>query len=100
LTVSVNGVRLGETTLADDPADAAGVLSLHLNEDFECASYGELISLEADADQTAQILDAVRDGALTVRFEVPRDGVRGGLNLYGDRMGATPVAPTLFLDFE
>jgi hypothetical protein len=41
-------------------------------------------------------------GYLTVRFEVPRqpDTVPGGLSLYGARMGAYPVAPTLFLDLD
>jgi hypothetical protein len=37
---------------------------------------------------------------VVVRFEVPRSGVRGGLNLYGARMGAYPVDPTLFVDME
>ena len=34
----------------------------------------------------------------SVRFEVPRTGRMGGLNLYGARMGAFPVDPTLFID--
>ena len=41
-----------------------------------------------------------------VRFEVPGSrrertaGAQGGLNLYGARMGAYPLDPTLFLDVE
>jgi hypothetical protein len=35
-----------------------------------------------------------------VRFEVPRwpGALRSGLSLYGARMGAYPLDPTLFLD--
>jgi hypothetical protein len=98
LVVTVNGVRLGAARLPDDPADARGVLSAHLNENFEYASYGFLTTFEADAETAQRILTASANGELTLRFEVPRTGRAGGLNLYGARMGAFPVDPTLFLD--
>jgi hypothetical protein len=41
---------------------------------------------------------AARQGQLVVRFEVPRGGVPGGINLYGARLGAYPIDPLLFLD--
>ncbi len=100
VAVSINGVPLGTTRLADDPADARGVLSAHLNENFEYASYGFLTALEADAETSRRILAAAQDGELTICFEVPRTGKAGGLNLYGARMGAFPLDPTLFLDLE
>lgn len=101
LDVSLNGLSLGRTRLPDDPADARGVLSLHLHPDYEFASYGFLTRLSADADTTRRVLDAVQNSAITVRFEIPHGAGRtGGLNLYGSRMGAFPVAPTLFLDLE
>ena len=41
---------------------------------------------------------AIQSGRLLIRFEVPRSAA-GGINLYGARMGAYPVDPTVFLDF-
>jgi hypothetical protein len=97
LVVSVNGIRLGANRLPDDPADARGVLSVHLYENFEYASYGFLTTLEADPETVQRILAASLNGEVTLRFEVPRTGRAGGLNLYGARMGAFPVDPTLFI---
>ena len=105
--VSINGVPLDTVVLPDDPADARGVLSAHLYENFEYASYGFLTTLHADAETTRRILAASQNGELTVRFEVPRSASAhsphasaNGLNLYGARMGAYPIGPTLFLDTE
>jgi hypothetical protein len=100
VAVCINGIELGTTRLPDDPADARGVLSAHLNENFEYASHGFLTTLEADADTAHRILEASSNRELVVRFEVPRSGRSGGLNLYGARMGAFPIDPTLFLDVE
>lgn len=98
VVVSINGIRLGIVQLPDDPADARGVLSAYLSDTWEYASYGFLTTLHADATLTRRILAASRQGKLMIRFEVPRDGFVGGLNLYGARMGAYPVDPTVFLD--
>jgi hypothetical protein len=96
--VSINGVPLGEVLLPDDPADSRGVLSAHNSTEWELASFGFPYTLAADAAKTRQILDAAREGTLSVRFEVPRSGTRGGLNLYGARLGAYPIDPMLILD--
>jgi hypothetical protein len=100
LVVTVNGVQLSDSVrLPDDPADARGVLSAHLSPNFEYASYGFLTTLEADAKTARRILAASADGKLAVRFEIPQNAVkRGGLNLYGARMGAFPLDPTVLLD--
>ena len=74
------------------------MLSAHNGGEWEFASFGFLYTLAADAAKTRQILDGVRDEHLNVRFEVPRDGVRGGLNLYGARLGAYPIDPMLILE--
>ncbi len=103
VVVSVNGTQIGQIIrLPDDPADARGVLSLHLQENFEFGSYGFLTTVAADAETAKKALAAAPNGRLTVRFEVPRTtGAKAnGLNLYGERMGAFPVAPTLFVDGE
>ncbi len=98
--VRINGVSLGEAAIADDPADARGVLSANNHENFEFASYGFLTTLQADGEKAREILAASRNGEIIVRFEVPRTAGANGLNLYGARMGAYPVAPTVFLDVE
>jgi hypothetical protein len=98
VVVSINGAQIGATRLPDDPADAHGVLSAHLSEHWELSSHGYLITFEADAETAWRILDVADDRQLVVRFEVPRTGRRGGLNLYGARMGAYPIDPTLFVD--
>ena len=98
VVVAVNGVPLGTVALLDDPADAAGVLSAHNSPEWEFASYGFLTTLAADATKLRQIAEGTRDGELRVRFEVPRRGVRGGLNLYGARLGAYPIDPLLILE--
>ncbi len=100
LVVSVNGVQIGATRLPDDPADASGVLGVHLYQSFEMASHGYLTEFTADAETTRRILESTQNGEITVRFEVPRTGRAGGLNLYGARMGAFPVEPTLLLERE
>jgi hypothetical protein len=100
VVISVNGIPLGKVHLPDDPADAAGVLSAHNSPEWEFASYGFLTELAADTTKLRQIVDAARDNRLVVRFEVPRTGVRGGLNLYGARLGAYPIDPMLVLETE
>jgi hypothetical protein len=113
--VWANGVRLGHVRLPDDPADARGVLSLHYSDHWEPASYGFLHTFEADEattqrifaasqgsddeTQSAPVAQGVQAGRLLIRFEVPRGGIAGGVNLYGARMGAYPLDPTIFLDF-
>jgi hypothetical protein len=98
VVVTVNGVPVGRVALPDDPADARGVLSAHNGGEWEFASFGFLTDITADATKVRQIAEGMRDGVLRVRFEVPRDGVRGGLNLYGARLGAYPIDPMLILD--
>jgi hypothetical protein len=96
--VSLNGLRLGQVRLPDDPADARGVLSIHLHEPFEYGSYGFLVTLPADAGAARRMLGAGDGQAVTVRFAVARGTGAGGLSLYGARMGAYPLDPTLFVD--
>jgi hypothetical protein len=94
----VNGIRVGALQLPDDPADARGVLSAHTSAHWEPCSYGSLTRLEADREAAQRILAEAKDGRLVVRFEVPRTGFAGGLNLYGARAGAYPLDPVLLLD--
>lgn len=98
LVVSLNGVPLSGVRLPDDPADSRGVLSAHLYPNFEYVSYGFLTELETDA-RTAQHILTRQGGKLVVRFEIPHSAAkRGGLNLYGARMGAFPLGPTVLVE--
>lgn len=93
LTVRLNGRTIAQVTLPDDPADARGVLSHHLGSDP--GSHGYLQNLAVPEDILPAIrAEAARDGALTVSFAVDS----GGFALYGARVGAYPVAPTLVVE--
>lgn len=101
LVVRVNGIRAGALRLPDDPADARGVLSAHNSPHWEPCSYGFFTRLRMDAETSGRMLQETQtghDGRLLVRFEVPRTGVAGGLNLYGARMGAYPIDPVLLIE--
>lgn len=89
--VSLNGVPLGDVVLSDDPADARGVLSP--TGGYHPGSYGKLARLGAEA---AAVVDAIRrDGAFRLRLETLPP--HGGLAVFGDGLGASPVDPTLRL---
>jgi hypothetical protein len=98
VVVWLNGVRAGSVRLNDDPADSRGVLSVHNSEHWEGGSYGFVHTVAPSTAATKRILSQAQNGRLVVRFEVPRDGTAGGFNLYGARMGSSPVAPTVILE--
>ncbi len=94
VTVSINGVTVGQVTLPDDPADARGVLSHHSG--IDPGAYGFLTELAIDGTALQQALAGQQ--TLLVRFTVPGDrGVAGGISLYGARTGSYPVDPTILL---
>ena len=94
VTVSINGVVVGQVQLADDPADARGVLSHHNGVDP--GSYGFLTELVIDGATLQAALAG--QSTMQIRFTVPGEGSHpGGFALYGERLGCYPVEPTLFL---
>lgn len=96
LTVTVNGVPAASLTLPDDPADARGVLS-HLHT-LDPGSYGFLTRVGITGPALEEIRRAGPGGAITVSFEIPESAAnRGGLSLYGRRMGRYPCDPSLEL---
>jgi hypothetical protein len=97
VVVSVNGIEIGETTLADDPADARGVLS-HRSR-YQPGSYGWRIEMEGAA---RELLNSVRESRrLKLRLCVPSDARhQGGLAVFGENMGRYPMDPTLILDYD
>jgi hypothetical protein len=93
VTISVNGVEIETLGVPDCPADARGVLSyIH----GQPGIYGYLYSVKIDP------LTVCKGGTdrLTVRYEVKSDATeKGGLSLYGARMGRYPTAPHLLIYF-
>jgi hypothetical protein len=93
LALSVNGRSVDRVTLADDAADARGVLS-HLA-GIEHGSHGELV------DGMVTLTDRDRAGLaeglpMILRLAVPDDAPQqGGLSLYGANTGELPLDLTL-----
>jgi hypothetical protein len=93
LEIALNGQRVARLDLADDPADARGVLS-HLAR-IEHGSYGQLVRLTTPVPAAAQA-DLAAGRPLIVRFRVPDDAPHpGGLCVFGESTGAYPFDPTL-----
>ena len=91
--VYLNGVRIHSGTLADDPADARGVLS-HAR-GLHPGSYG-YIGANSAIVLPLEALKKTEGRQLVIRFEVPEDAEpAGGLAIFGDGMGRFPLDPTL-----
>ena len=91
VTISVNGVEIETLRIPDCPADTRGVLSyIH----GQPGNYGYLYNVKVDPS-------TVCNGGtetLTVRYEVKANAAeKGGLSLYGARMGRYPTAPHLLI---
>jgi hypothetical protein len=94
VAISINGGAAVRIEIADDPADARGVLS-HLAR-VDHGSHGEMIQINAPIPESA-IQDLESGKPLVLRFEVPEDGKRGGLAIFGADTGAYPFDPTLVI---
>jgi hypothetical protein len=95
VNIIVNGHRLEPIQLADDPADAHGVLSHQAG--FHHGSYGYLVRGELMLAGLEGFLENLRRRPLVrVIFEVPG----GGLAVYGERTGRYPLDPTIIIETE
>jgi len=97
VTVSINGIEVETITLPDDPADARGVLS-H-NAAFHHGSYGYLTTIHVDFAGRGAIRDVLTaERKLVVQFAVKPDAQnKGGLAIFGERLGRYPLDPTIRL---
>ena len=95
IEIAINGHVTDRLPLADDPADARGVLS-HLAR-VEHGSYGELIKSQGALPGAVQ--EGLADGnPLVLRLAVPEDAdPAGGLSLFGAEAGQYPFDPTLVI---
>lgn len=98
MAVELNGARVARVDLADDPADARGVLS-HLKA-ADHGSFGYLVDVDHPLpDSTRDELAAGRP--LVLRLSAPADdGPAGGLAVFGADTGAFPLDPTVFVETE
>lgn len=93
VTVAVNGVELGTTELADDPADHRGILSWGeqpLKRIQESGSYGYMVKVAVPKD----VLAKAKGGKVRVTL---RAAENRGLAVFGERFGRYPADPTLLI---
>ena len=97
--VFLNDIPIAQQTLPDDPADAHGVLSHH--QGFQ-GSYGYLVNQEVKGAQLQQAIQNMDDNPLLrIRWKIPANAkYPGGLNIFGEKLGAYPVTPTVMLKFN
>ena len=97
VTVSINGVEVETVALPDDPADARGMLS-H-NAAFHHGSHGYLTTIHVDFSGKGAIQDILTaERKLVVQFAVKPDAQhKGGLAIFGARLGRYPLDPTIRL---
>jgi hypothetical protein len=96
VTISLGGIEVATVTLPDDPCDARGVLSHHNG--LDPGSYGYLVDVAVPDGAVPDLRDSLGEGVLTVRVAVaPNAGHLGGLAIYGARVGAYPLGPTIIL---
>lgn len=94
--VSVNGVALGMWHVPDRPVNALGALT-RINR-LGVGEHGFWMQVETESQEVTAAVQAAaqRDGALTIRLEIPRDAEhRGGLTLFGALAGRYGQDPTI-----
>ena len=110
LLITVNGVKVAETILPDDPADHRGMLSWMNQEPGwewgnpdrskrwlldEAGSYGYLVTAHLHRND---IKRALEEGRILVRLEVREsDKNKGGLSVYGKESGMFPLDPSIII---
>ena len=97
VTVQFQGIEVAQITLPDDPADARGVLS-HAAA-YHHGSYGYLQKIAVKGETLDKIKGSLAaDRVLTIRLAVePAARHKGGLAVYGHRMGRYLMSPTLLI---
>jgi hypothetical protein len=98
LEITVNGEPIipeNRMTLADDPADARGVLS-HLR-GVEHGSHGARVAIGGPLPESVRA-ELAAGRPLVLRLAVPEDAEHpGGLAIYGATTGGFPTDPTVLL---
>ncbi len=99
VVLSVNGQKLAQVELPDDPADSAGAMSHHRGYQ---GSHGYLVRETLAGTELAKVRAVIgADRIMRIRFEVPSDAAhRGGLSIFGQNIGCYPLDPTVLLVFD
>lgn len=97
--VRLAGTEVGRWSLADDPADARGVLSHQAA--FHHGAYGYLFREKLDLRKLPAIEKAfAAEEPIAIEFEVPSGTKAGGLAIFGRASGRYPLDPTLLITTE
>jgi hypothetical protein len=98
VVISVNGTKVAEELLMDDPADHRGILSWHAQlrdrKLREAATYGYLVKVPLEKPLIDQLSET---DTITVRLEVDEES-NGGLAIYGKDFGRYPLDPTIIFE--
>lgn len=96
IEILVNGKKVKQMYLPDDPADHRGVLSWHYQSKDrklrEAGSYGYLVKVDLSSNRMAQALNNGRK--LSVQLKTKNDG---GIAVYGKSFGRYPFDPSLVI---
>ena len=96
LRILLNGVLVHTCAIPDHPHDARGVLSYLRGAP---GAYGYLEQVVIEGDLLRRVREAMGDGHLRMRLEVPPDvPARNGLTLYGPECGRYPVGPCVVVE--
>ena len=98
VTVLINGAKVSDIDLEDDPADHRGILSWHAQPRDrklrEAGTYGYLVKIPIEK---AAIEQAKSEGKITIRFDVD-EASAGGLAIYSQDFGRYPLDPTIVFE--
>ncbi len=97
--IKLNGIEVGREDLADDWADARGLLSHHFIPSTEpTGGYGRWVSFVVTGEKLTQIQDVAQtSGHFTLTLESSGEG---GLIVYGLRTGRYAVDPNVTVRFN
>ncbi len=99
LEIYLNGHALEPVSLADDPADARGVLSHEAQ--VQHGSYGYLVRADVPLTDLPGFGEHLRENPeIRVVLEVPPGEHASGLSIYGASMGQYPIDPTIIVETE
>jgi hypothetical protein len=99
IVLHLNGTEVARRRLADDANDARGILSFQ-QQTSDDSSYGELLEVSVPAEAVPDIVKrAQATGKLELQLTAPGEGgLARGVSIYGERIGAFPLDPTLLVD--
>ncbi|MDE0672898.1 MAG: hypothetical protein OXH72_14270 [Caldilineaceae bacterium] len=94
--VYLQDVKVDTWELPDDPADARGVLSHHRG--VEPGSHGYLQRVSLRGERLADLNFEPGTSDLALRLDSTGNGSPRGFSVYGARVGAWPLGPTILVD--